>query len=126
MRSVNVPKMKQPDIIRVVSELSGYSQKECKEVVENYLHVVRECLLSGREVCLQKLGTITLKYRPYKPPRMMPNVNFAGEERLVKERLEHNIPQFLVSQQLRNEMMEITWGNPIFKPDNAEKDEEEE
>ena len=113
--------MKQPDIIRVVSELSGYSQKECREVIENYLHVVRECLLSGREVCLQKLGTITLKYRPYKPPRMMPNVNYA-----VKERLEHNIPQFLVSQQLRSEMMEMTWGNPIFKPDNAdEKDEEE-
>lgn len=124
MKGYNVPKMKQGDLVRVVSELSGYSQRECKEVIENYIHVIRECLLSGREVCLHKVGTLTLKYRPYRKPRYMPNVSRNGELSLSRERLEHNIPQFLVSQQFRSEMMEQTWGNPIFKPDNYEEDEE--
>ena len=124
MKGYNVPKMKQGDIVRVVSELSGYSQKECREIIENYIHVIRECLLSGREVCLQKVGTLTLKYRPYKKPRYMPNVSLNGELSLSRERLEHNIPHFLISQQFRSEMMEQTWGNPLFKPDNYEEDDE--
>ena len=36
---------------------------------------------------------------------------------------EHNIPFFKVSKQLKEEIRESSWGNPLWKPDSVEEDE---
>lgn len=126
MKPGNAVKMRQTDIIRLVSELSGLSQKDCRNVIENYVHILRECVLAGREVCLPMFGTMTLKYKPAKPERYMPNVRKNGEISLVKARPAHNIPIFRPSAILRREMEERTWGNPYYIPDKYTEDDEEE
>lgn len=117
------PRLNKPEIIRLVSELSGVPKTKCMDVINAYLNVVRDSLTAGQEVYLDRIGILTLKYRKFKKGRLMPNVNYRGELVMTQDIQEHNIPFFKVSKQLKEEIKESSWGNPLWKPDSIEDDE---
>jgi DNA-binding protein HU-beta len=117
------PRLNKPEIIRLVSELSGVPKTKCTDVINAYLNVVRDSLTAGQEVYLDRIGILTLKYRKFKKGRLMPNVNYRGELVMTQDIQEHNIPFFKVSKQLKEEIRESSWGNPLWKPDSIEEDE---
>jgi len=118
------PRLSKPEIIRLVSELSGMPKSRCQDVINAYLNVVRDSLTIGQEVYLDRIGILTLKYRKFKKGRMMPNVNHHGEMVMTKDIQEHNLPIFKVSKQLKDEIRELSWGNPLWQPDNVEEEED--
>lgn len=106
-------KMPQYKIVQLVSTLSGLSRRECKTVINDYITVVRECMMNGFEVVLPEIGIIGSKYHKAKPERYMPNVNHNGEMRLVEAKKEYDSPSFRFSKPFVEEMREATYGNPF-------------
>lgn len=118
------PRMNKPEIIKLVSELSGVPKARCQDVINAYLNVVRDSLTTGREVYLDRIGILTLKYRKFKKGRPMPNVNFNGEIRMTADIQEHNLPIFKISTALKDEIRELSWEHPLWKPESVKQEEE--
>lgn len=119
------PKLSQFQVIQLVSQLSGLTQKECRIVLDDYADVLRECCLNGVDVIIPHVGTLSNRYKPYKAPRPMFNVN-TQQNYMTAERLEHNVPAFRMFPSLIDELREKSWGNPVFKPQGLDDISKEE
>lgn len=108
-------KITQHQIVQMVSELSGLTQKQCKTVIDDYLTVVRDCCLNGLTVVIPLIGTLSPIYKCKMDERVFYNV-FYKKEMTYPPREEHNVPFLKVSRYFIEEMREKTWGKPVYKP----------
>lgn len=116
------PRISQQKVVQLVSELSGLTQKQCRVVLEDYITVLRNCCLNGVEVSLPTMGVLTQKYKPYRDPITLPNVAYGGKMMPTSPREEHNIPSFRMYKAFVEEMKELTWKNPVWKPQEGKVD----
>lgn len=119
------PRISQQKVVQLVSQLSGLNQKECRVVLQDYITVLRNCCLNGIEVSLPTIGVLSQKYKPYREPIMKPNILHGGKLTLTSPREEHNIPSFRMYKTFVEEMQDMTWKNPIWKPQEGKTIDDE-
>lgn len=113
-------RISQSQIIQLVSQLSGLSQKECRTVLTDYAAVLRDCCMNGIEVAIPEIGVLTCKYKGYKESRMMHNVS-TGKWEPTNVREEHNLPAFRMYSSFVEEMRDNTWGDPVYRPQGLDQ-----
>jgi nucleoid DNA-binding protein len=83
MKKVEVQKITKKELVdALVGEMEGVSKKETEQFLSVFSDVVKEMLLSGKEVSITGLGTFKLKHKPKKEM----TVGFTGNKVEVPER----------------------------------------
>ena len=118
-------RISQSQIIQLVSQLSGLSQKECRTVLTDYAAVLRDCCMNGIEVGIPEIGVLTCKYKRHKEPRIMHNIS-TGEWQPTNVIEEHNLPSFRMYSSFVEEMKNTTWGNPVYRPQGIDQLEDKD
>lgn len=106
-------KIRHNTIVRLVSQLSGLSQHECRTVIEDYVTVLKDCVFAGNDVPIPTLGVVGLKYRDAKEAQLKPDIMKNGEMSWTEPKLEYNAPIFRFSKLFRAELRELTEGNVV-------------
>lgn len=98
-------------IVRSVALLSGLTQKECRAVIDDYIYVLKTAILNGMEVELKDVGYFSLKYRPAKESRLIPDVTKGGAMSWCRPKEEYNYPMFTVYKGFAKKVREVTEGH---------------
>jgi nucleoid DNA-binding protein len=94
-------------MVRFLANKNNLSQKEVKALLTDLFSLVETGVLLGERVALGKLGSISLKLRPPRKPRVMKN-RFTGGEITIPAQPERYGPKFTFSKKLKEKAAEIT------------------
>jgi len=93
-------------MIKFLSGKNNLTQKQAKSILTDFLMLVETGVLLGERVSLGKLGSITLKKRPPRKPRVMKN-RFTGQEMTIPAMPERFSPKFSFSKGIKVKAADI-------------------
>jgi nucleoid DNA-binding protein len=91
---------------RFLANKNNLTQKQVKSVLTDMYSLIETGVLLGERVGLGKLGSLSLKLRPPRKPRVMKN-RFTGGEITVPAQPERYSPKFSFSKRLKERAAEI-------------------
>lgn len=113
--------LKKEELIRLVSLHSDVDPTNVRRVLRSFPVVLKEVMLKGYKVSINGVGYFTHKYikptedRDWFNPLMQKKVPVLGHPG-------YNFPKFIWAAKLKEEMRELTEGNPFDKTDAEETD----
>jgi nucleoid DNA-binding protein len=93
-------------MIKFLSGKNNLTQKQAKAILTDFVLLVETGVLLGERVSLGKLGSISLKKRPPRKPRVMKN-RFTGHEMTIPAMPERFSPKFSFSKGIKVKAAEI-------------------
>ncbi len=94
-------------MVKFLSNKNNLSQKQVKALLTDLFSLVETGVLLGERVALGKLGSLTLKLKKPRKPRVMKN-RFTGGEITIPAQPERYSPKFTFSKKLKERAAEIT------------------
>jgi len=104
--------LKKEELIRLVSLHSDVDPTNVRKVLRSFPIVIKEVMLKGYKVSVNGVGYFTHKYikptedRDWYNPKMQKKVPILGHPG-------YNFPKFVWAAKLKDEMRELTEGNPF-------------
>jgi nucleoid DNA-binding protein len=105
-RTLIIPDEKLPDqftqksMVGYLASKNGVTQKEVKQLMDDYAALIETGLILGERVPLGKLGKLYLRLRPARKPRIGRNPA-TGEELTIKAKPAVYVPAFSASRSLK-------------------------
>jgi len=93
-------------IVAYIAQRSDLTQKEVKQVIDDYLYMVESGLLLGESVNLGRLGRVSIKQRPPQKARVGRNPA-TGEEMTIPAKPAQGVPKFSFSSYLKQRAAEL-------------------
>jgi nucleoid DNA-binding protein len=93
-------------MVRFLSNKSNLTQKQVKSLLLDLFSLIETGVLLGERVALGKLGSLSLKLRPPRKPRVMKN-RFTGGEITIPAQPERYSPKFGFSKRMKERAAEI-------------------
>jgi nucleoid DNA-binding protein len=93
-------------IVAYIAQRSDLTQKEVKQVIDDYLYMVESGLLLGESVNLGRLGRISIKQRPSQKARVGRNPA-TGEEMTIPAKPAQGVPKISFSSYLKQRAAEL-------------------
>ena len=109
--------MTKADIVEIIAEKTGFTAKDVKIMIEQFLDEVKGCLGESKHLEIRGFGSFSLHYRP---PRKAHNPK-TGER--VNTEAKHT-PHFKPGKELRDRVNENRQTHPIKTLAPSEDDED--
>ena len=93
-------------IVAYIAQRSDLTQKDVRQVIDDYLHMVESGVLLGETVTLGRLGRITIKRRPPQKARVVRNPA-TGEEMTIPAKPAQGVPKISFSKHLKLRAAEV-------------------
>lgn len=93
-------------IVRYMAGKNNLSQKQVKEVLEDYISILKSGLILSGRVSLGSIGNLYIKLKEAQGARIM-KVPSTGEEITVNAKPEKYVPKISFSKKLKQEISEI-------------------
>ena len=93
-------------IAAYISQRSDLTQKDVKQVIDDYLYMVESGVLLGEAVTLGRLGRISIKRRPPQKARVGRNPA-TGEEMTIPAKPAQGVPKISFSRYLKQRAAEV-------------------
>jgi nucleoid DNA-binding protein len=93
-------------MVRFLSNKSNLTQKQVKSLLSDLFSLIETGVLLGERVTMGKLGSVFLKLKPPRKPRVMKN-RFTGGEITIPAQPERYSPKFNFAKKLKERAAEI-------------------
>ena len=94
-------------MVKFLSNKNNLTQKQVKALLTDLFSLIETGVLLGERVALGKLGSLTLKLKQARKPRVMKN-RFTGGEITIPAQPERYSPKFTFSKKIKEKAAEIT------------------
>ena len=107
--SSSVEHFNKQSIVAYIAQRSDLTQKEVRQVIDDYLSMIESGVLLGESVNLGRLGRISIKQRPAQKARVGRNPA-TGEEITIPAKPAQGVPKISFSSHLKERAAEYDFG----------------
>jgi nucleoid DNA-binding protein len=114
-RKITIDRGKAPEqfnikaIAAYIAGKNGITQKQAKQIIDDYLFILEAGLLLGEKITVGRIGKLSLKKRPARKARviMRPNTH---EQMTIPAKPETSVPKLLFSRALKEKAQNVEIG----------------